>query len=124
MPLTLFGAGSSVIAALHLPDCALPAAHVSAANRAAKTEADGLIVIGSSLLDMLVLRIAAARGAGVKKPTLIGGGVTADNPIEERLTSVGVIDSDLRLQNGVDFDDPIRLNACRRRRFMDQARDA
>ena len=124
MPLTLFGAGSMVIAALHLPDCALPAAYDSGANRAAKTGADGQIVFGSSIMDMPVLRIVAARDAGVKKPTMIGGGVAADNLREALLKSNAVIDSNSLSRKGIDSDDPLRLNAVLCRRFMDQARDA
>ena len=124
MPLTLFGAGSSVMAALHLPDCALPAAYDSGANRSAKTGLDGQIVFGSSIKDMPVLRIVAARDAGVMKPTLIGRGVTADNRRETLQTNEGVIDSSSQLRKGIDSDDPLRLNTDLRCRFMDQARDA
>ena len=99
MPLTLFGAGSTAIAALHPPDRAPSVAHASGANW-------------------------AARDAGVKKPTLIGGGVTADNLRESPLTGDGVIDSGSRSRKGIDSDDPLRMNADPCGRFMDQARDA
>lgn len=99
MPLTLFGAGSMVIAALHLPDCALPAGHASGASW-------------------------AARDAGVNKPTMIGGGVAADNLREALLTSNAVIDSISLSRKGIDSNDPLCLNAVLCRRFMDQARDA
>ena len=89
MPLTLIGAVSTVIATPHPPDRALSAAHASGANW-------------------------AARDAGVKKPTLIGGGVTADNLREALPTGEGAIDSD----------DSLRMSFDLCRRFMDQARDA
>ena len=99
MPLTLFGAGSTVIATPHLPDCAPSASHALAANWAAKD-------------------------AGVKKLTLIGGGGTADNLREALLTGDGVIDSGSQSRKGIDSDDPLRMNADPCRRFMDQARNA
>ena len=99
MPLTMFGAGSSVIIALHVPDCVLSVAHAPVANRAAKDK-------------------------GVKRPTLMGGGVTADNLRRALPTSDGVIDSNSHLRKGIDSDDALHLNADLRRCFMDQARAA
>ena len=99
MPLTQFGAGSTVIATPHLPDCAPSASHALAANWAAKD-------------------------AGVKKLTLIGGGVTEDNLREALLTGDGVIDSSPQSRKGIDSDDPPRMSADPCRCFMDQARDA
>lgn len=99
MPLNMFGASSTVIATLHLPDSALSVAHASGANW-------------------------AARDAGVKKPTLIGGGVTADNLREVLPTGDGAIASGSRSRKGIDSDDPLRMNADPCRRLMDQARDA
>ena len=99
MPLTLHGAGSAVIAALHLPDRALSVAPASGANW-------------------------AAGDAGVKKPTLIGGGVTADNLREALLTGDDVIASSSQSRKGIDPDDPLRMNADPCRRLMDHARHA
>ena len=89
MPLTLIGAGSTVIATLHPSDRVLSVAHASGANW-------------------------AARDAGVKKPTFIGGGVTADKLREPLPTGEGATHSD----------DSLRMSADLCRRFMDQARDA
>ena len=55
-----------------------PVPDETAALWAQSTGADGVIITGSSFEDTLS-RIAAARTAGVKRPILIGGGVTADN---------------------------------------------
>ena len=99
MPLTLLGAGSTVIAALHLPDRAPSVAHASGANW-------------------------AAADAGVKKPTLIGGGATADNLSEALLTGDGIIASSSQSRRGIDPDDPLRMNADPCRRLMDRARHA
>lgn len=124
MSLTMFGAGSSVTVALHLPYCAQSVALAPGVNRAAKTGADGLTIIGSGPLDLPVLRMATPRNEDVKKPTLIGGEVAADSLREALLTSDGVIDSSSQLRKGIGSDDPLRLNANLRRRFMVQARDA
>ena len=99
MPLTLFGAGSTVIATSHVPDCTPSIALASGANW-------------------------AVRDAGVKKLTLIGGGGTADNLCAALLTGDGVIDSSPQSRKGIDSDDPLRMSADPCRRFMDQARNA
>ena len=99
MPLTLLGAGSTVVAALHLPDRALAVAHASGGNW-------------------------AAGHAGVKKPTSIGGGVTADILREAPQTGDGVIASSSQSRRDVDSDDPLRMNADPCRCLMDRAGDA
>ena len=99
MPLTLFGAGSTAIAALHMPDRALSVAHALGANW-------------------------TAGDAGMTQPTLIGGGVTADNLRELLLTGDYVIGSSSRSRKSIDSDDPLRMNADPCRRFMDHARGA
>ena len=99
MPLTLFEAGSTAIAALHMPDRALSVAHSLGANW-------------------------TAGDAGETKPPLIGGGVAADNLRELQLTGDYVIGSSSRSCKSIDSDGPLRMNADPCRRFMDHARDA
>ncbi|MEM8854849.1 MAG: BtpA/SgcQ family protein [Pseudomonadota bacterium] len=102
---------------------ALPLSNESqpfAAEWAVKTGADGLIVTGSSFPDTLA-RIEAVRAAGIKRPLLIGGGVTADNVAEALGASDGVVVSSALMRKGAEADDLVRwdIDACRR--FIDAA---
>lgn len=92
-----------------------------AADWAAKTGADGLIVTGSSFPDTLT-RIAAVRAAGVRRPILIGGGVTADNVAEALAASDGVIVSTALMRRDAAEDDLVRWDHDLCARFMDAAR--
>ncbi|MBO6720084.1 MAG: hypothetical protein JJ913_19225 [Rhizobiaceae bacterium] len=94
-----------------------------AANWAAKAGADGLIITGSSFADSLT-RIAAVRETGVRRPILIGGGVTDDNVGEALRVSDGVIVSSALMRTGIEADDPLRWDTDLCRRFMDKARSA
>jgi predicted TIM-barrel enzyme len=94
-----------------------------AAQWAAKLGADGLIVTGSSFPDTLT-RIEAVRQAGVRRPILIGGGVTAANVAEALGASDGVVVSTALMRVDAGPEDLIRWDADRCRRFMDTARAA
>ncbi|XWN31099.1 MAG: BtpA/SgcQ family protein [Devosia sp.] len=92
-----------------------------AAEWAVKTGADGLIVTGSSFPDTLS-RIEAVRAAGVKRPLLIGGGVTVDNVAEALGASDGVIVSSALMRKDAGEEDLVRWDADRCNRFMEAAR--
>lgn len=92
-----------------------------AADWAARLGADGLIVTGSSFADTLN-RIAAVRLAGLRRPILIGGGVTETNVVEALAASDGVIASTALMREDAGSDDLIRWDADKCRRFMDAAR--
>jgi predicted TIM-barrel enzyme len=94
-----------------------------AAQWAAKLGADGLIVTGSSFPDTLT-RIAAVREAGVRRPVLIGGGVTEANVAEALGASDGVIVSTALMRADASPGDLVRWDSDRCRRFMDAARAA
>ncbi|MEO1103869.1 MAG: BtpA/SgcQ family protein [Pseudomonadota bacterium] len=92
-----------------------------AAGWAAKVGADGLIITGSSFADTLT-RIEAVRAAGIKRPILIGGGVTADNVGEALRAAEGVVVSSALMRRTASEDDLLRWDADACRRFMDAAR--
>lgn len=92
-----------------------------AAEWAAKTGADGLIVTGSDMADTLA-RIAAVRAAGVRRPVLVGGSVTAANVAEALAGSDGVIVSSALMRRDAGRDDLLRWDIDLCRRFMEAAR--
>lgn len=92
-----------------------------AAEWAAKTGADGLIITGSSFPDTLN-RIAAVRAAKLGRPLLIGGGVTAANVGEALRASDGVVVSTALMKKDAGEDDIVRWDEGLCRRFMDAAR--
>lgn len=92
-----------------------------AAEWAVKTGADGLIVTGSSFPDTLE-RIAAVRAAGVKRPILIGGGVTESNVDAALGAADGLIVSTALMRRDTGEDDVRCWDADLCRRFMDSAR--
>jgi uncharacterized protein len=92
-----------------------------AAEWAQKTGADGLIITGASFADTLA-RIGRARAAGVKRPVLIGGGVTEANVGEALAACDGVIVSTALMLNGAGPADVLRWDIDLTRRFMDAAR--
>jgi len=94
-----------------------------AAEWAQKSGADGLIVTGASFDDTLA-RIARARGAGIKRPILIGGSVTAANVGAALKAAQGVIVSTSLMRAGASEADILRWDADLTRRFMDAARGA
>ena len=92
-----------------------------AAEWAVKTGADGLVITGSSFPDTLA-RIAAVREAGVGRPLLIGGGVTAANVGEALGAGDGVVVSSALMRRDAGEDDVVRWDGDLCRRFMDAAR--
>jgi predicted TIM-barrel enzyme len=94
-----------------------------AAQWAVKLGADGLIVTGASFPDTLA-RIAAVRAAGIRRPILIGGGVTEDNVGEALAHGDGVIVSSSLMRKDAAPDAMAQWDAERCRRFMDAARTA
>lgn len=94
-----------------------------AAGWAVKTGADGLIVTGSSFRDTLA-RVAAVRAAGIRRPILVGGGVTEANVREALGTADGVIVSTALMRRHAGEDDLVRWDKDLCRRFMEAARAA
>ena len=81
-----------------------PVPDATAALWAQSMGADGVIITGSSFEDT-ILRITAARAAGVKRPILIGGGVNADNIGTALGAASAVIVSTSLLRDGAAPDD-------------------
>jgi len=91
-----------------------------AAEWAAKTGADGLIVTGADMADTLA-RIAAVRAAGVRRPVLVGGSVTAANVAEALAGADGVIVSSALMRKGAGPEDLLRWDAALCRQFIEAA---
>lgn len=86
--------------------------HDMAAKWAEGLGADALVITGSSFDDSLQ-RVAAARQAGVKRPIVLGGGVTARN-VRDALSAVdSVVVSTALVRPGVADDDMNRWDAGR-----------
>lgn len=92
-----------------------------AAEWAVKSGADGLIVTGSSFQDTLA-RIGAVRDKGIRRPILIGGGVTEANVDEAMAHADGVVVSSALMRRDAAPDDLLRWDVDLCRRFMDAAR--
>lgn len=94
-----------------------------AAEWAEKSGADGLVITGASFPDTLA-RIAAVRERGVRRPILVGGGVTEANVAEALAAAQGVIVSTALMRRDAGPDDLVRWDADLCRRFVDAARAA
>ena len=94
-----------------------------AAEWAAKTGADGLIITGASFPDTLE-RIAAVRAQGIRRPILIGGGVTEENVGGALGAADGVVVSTALMRKSAGQEDLLRWDSDLCRRFMDAARAA
>lgn len=92
-----------------------------AAEWAAKSGADGLIITGSTFDDTLQ-RIAAVRAHGISKPILIGGSVTESNVRAALDSADGVIVSSALMRKDAGRQDLLKWDLDRCRRFMDEAR--
>ena len=92
-----------------------------AANWAAKSGADGLVITGSSFSDTLA-RIDAVRGKGIHKPILIGGGVTDGNVAEAMAAGDGVVVSSALMRRDAAPEDLLQWDADLCSRFMDAVR--
>lgn len=92
-----------------------------AAEWAAKTGADGLVITGSTFDDTLD-RIAAVRAQGVRRPILIGGSVTEANVAQALAASDGVVVSTALMLKSTAEGDILRWDADLCARFMEAAR--
>jgi len=95
--------------------------HAQGARWAEQLGADALILTGDSFADSLE-RIHAARDAGVRRPILLGGGVTQDNVAEALAAADGAIVSTSLMRDDGGASDPLRWDADKTRRFMDRVR--
>lgn len=82
--------------------------------------ADGLVLTGADFADSLA-RIRTARAAGVKRPILLGGGVTEANIAEALSVAQGVIVSSSLMRPEAGPRDLLRWDAVRTRRLMERA---
>lgn len=94
-----------------------------AAEWAAKTGADGLIITGASFADTLE-RIVAVRQQDIRRPILIGGGVTVANVGAALDAADGVIVSTALMRKAAGEDDVLRWDIGLCQQFMDAARGA
>jgi predicted TIM-barrel enzyme len=94
-----------------------------AAEWAVKSGADALVITGASFEDSLT-RVAAVRAAGVRRPILIGGGVTEANVARALDAADGAVVSSALMRRDAGPDDPVRWDADLCRRLMDAARGA
>ena len=104
---TLIGRSDiSIYADVHDRTCVplAPVANETAALWAQSMGADCLVITGSSFDDTLS-RIDAARAAGVKRPIIIGGGVSADNVARALSAAEAVIVSTSLLRDDAAHDD-------------------
>ncbi|WP_376093644.1 BtpA/SgcQ family protein [Roseomonas sp. CCTCC AB2023176] len=85
--------------------------------------ADGLVLTGADFGDSLA-RIRAARGAGVRVPILLGGGVTETNVAEALCVAQGVIVSSSLMRKDAGPDGLLRWDRDATNRLMDRARAA
>ena len=82
--------------------------------------ADSLVITGSSFADSLA-RIKAVRAAGVRKPVILGGGVTVDNVGEALRNADGVVVSTALMSKPSDRQGHVIWDIDLCRRFMDAA---
>lgn len=92
-----------------------------AAEWAQKAGADGLVITGASFSDTLT-RIEAVRARGVRRPILIGGGVTEDNVAQALRAADGIVVSTALKRAGAGENDLVHWDADLCRRLMDAAR--
>jgi hypothetical protein len=85
--------------------------------------ADGLVLTGASFADSLE-RIARAREAGVTRPVVLGGSVTADNVAAALGAADAVIVSTALMRKAHGPADLLRWDPDLAQRFMDAARAA
>ncbi|ASP20033.1 BtpA family protein [Antarctobacter heliothermus] len=91
-----------------------------AAVSAVHNGADALVITGSDVPDSLA-RIRAARGAGVKRPILIGGSVTAQNAQDVLAAADGAIVSSSLMRPDYAEGDLLRWDAGLTRALVDAA---
>lgn len=101
-----------------------PMIHVppeEAAKAAQALGADGLILTGDSFPESLD-RVQAARAAGVRRPILIGGGVTQDNVTEALAIADSAIVSTSLMRPAAGPSDLVRWDPARTQAFMERVR--
>ena len=89
-----------------------------AAGWAVQLGADGLVVTGASFSESIA-RIKATRTAGIRKPLLLGGGVTAANAAEALQVADGVIVSNSMMRKDAAPDDILRWDTGKAQALMD-----
>jgi uncharacterized protein len=94
-----------------------------AALGAVRLGADALVITGASFAESLS-RIRAARAAGVGRPILLGGSVTAENVGESLRVADGAIVSTALLRDGAARSDLLQWDARKAQAFMAAARGA
>lgn len=92
-----------------------------AARWAEQLGANGLVLTGDSFADTLG-RIQAARAVGVRRPLLVGGGVTKSNVAEAMQAADGVIVSTSLMLDGADPAALLRWDVEKAQRLMDRVR--
>ena len=96
-------------------------APAQAALWAEQLGADGLVLTGDSFAGTLE-RIHAARAAGVRRPLLVGGGVTGDNVAEALRAADGAVVSTSLMLGGAGPAALLRWDAGKVQRLMDRVR--
>ena len=91
-----------------------------AALGAIKLGADGLILTGGDFADSLE-RVRKAKAVGIRRPILIGGGVTETNVADALGVADGAIVSTALMRDGGGENDLLRWDEAKTRRFMDRA---
>lgn len=91
-----------------------------AANWAARMGADALVITGNSFDDTLD-RIARARNAGIRTPTVVGGSVTSDNVTRALASADMVVVSSSLLRDGAADDALDRWDPAKIRILMEAA---
>ncbi|QBF32057.1 BtpA/SgcQ family protein [Thalassococcus sp. S3] len=92
----------------------------TAAGWATKAGANGLVITGSDFADSLA-RIEAVCAKDIRRPLLIGGGVTAENVAQALATADGAVVSSALMRTELDPNDLVRWDSDLCRRFMDAA---
>lgn len=95
---------------------------VQGALWAERLGADGLVLTGDSFADSLD-RIRSARAAGIRRPVVIGGGVTKDNVLQALDVADGAIVSTSLMRDGAGPADVLRWDADKTCRLMDRVRE-
>jgi uncharacterized protein len=91
-----------------------------AARSAVHHGADALVLTGSSMADSLA-RITAAREAGIRRPLVLGGGLTEETVAEALGVADGAIVSTSLMIDGTTADSVLRWDKDRVRRLVEKA---
>jgi len=94
-----------------------------AAQAAVRLGADALILTGASF-DESLQRVRKAKDAGVRRPILVGGGVTEGNVVQTLAVADGAVVSTSLMCDAPSTDALVRWDSDKTRRFMDAVRTA